>query len=442
MNRLLGFVSAGVLVTAIAVANVRAQIPAVVNGDHLNVRSRPALSGEVITQLARGQVVTILEEGLRAPGVTDTASEWVRIELPALTHVWVSAGFVDPTANTVKPKRLNVRAGPGEEYGVLGTLSEGTAVQKVGERKGWLEIEAPAGLSAFVAAGYLQKTVVAPPAAPAPAAPAPSPTNNVPPQPDTTNVPAQTPPPQPAAATPQPASTETEVKPATETTPAVAVAPAAPAESTAEKPAPPVESPTIEKPKDSATAPATEKAVTEAIPQPSTEKPTSETTPPPEPEPATPKPMTPAPTVSTPASTNVTAAPLPAATAPTETVPETATAPKTSEPAPAAPAPIEVTPVPAATETTPFVEPDQPPAKRIVRREGTVRATLSFQAPTPFELRAPDTGATMDYLLPASTNINIKTFWGARVIVTGQEAIDSRWPNTPVIKVEKIELAP
>ena len=438
MNRLLGLVSAGVLFAVVTATSGRAQTPAVVSGDRLNVRSRPSLSGEVVTQLARGQVVTVLDESWRTPGATNVASEWVRIELPALTHVWVSAEFVDAAAGTVKPKRLNVRAGPGEEYGVLGTLSEGTAVRKVGENKGWLEIEAPTGLSAYVAAGYLQKVGAASPAAPGtekpaaplPAAPVPTPTNNLPPQTETTNTAAQPSPPQHTPTAPPPVPAETEAKPRAEaTTPAVAAAPSAPAESAAAKP-----------------APTAEKTVAEAAAQPSTEKPPGETTTPVATEPTAPKPITSAPATSMPASTNVTAAPPPETTAakPSEPVVAETTVPGVTEtvPAPAAPPPAEARPVAATTEATPPAEPEQPPAKRVVRREGTVRATLSFQAPTPFELRAPDTGATMDYLLPASTNIHIKTFWGARVIVTGQEAIDSRWPKTPVIKVEKIELAP
>lgn len=462
MNRLLGLVSAGVWFAVVTATSGRAQTPAVVSGDRLNVRSRPSLSGEVVTQLAHGQVVTVLDEGWRAPGATNAASEWVRIELPALTHVWVSAEFVDSTAGTVKPKRLNVRAGPGEEYGVLGALGEGTAVRKVGEKNGWVEIEAPTGLSAYVAASYLQKVgatspaVAAPgaekPASTLPAATVPEPTITPPPQPETTNAAAQ-PPAQPAPTTPPPAPAETEARPPADTTPAIAVTPAtAPAESVAEKAAPTAEPPPTEQPKEIVALPLAEKTVAETAAPSATEKQPVENAASPAEETASPKPITPAPDTSKPVATNVTAALPPAATTPSadtaakpsEPVVAETTASEVTEtvPAPAAPAPAEVKPALAPTEATPPADSNQPASKRVVRREGTVRATISFQAPTPFELRAPDTGATMDYLLPASTNINIKTFWGARVIVTGQEAIDSRWPKTPVIKVEKIELAP
>jgi len=96
-------------------------------------------------------------------------------------------------------------------------------------------------------------------------------------------------------------------------------------------------------------------------------------------------------------------------------------------------------PVPPPAETEPAPEPAPP---RIVQREGVVSGTLSIQAPTYFELRATDTGRLLNYLWPASTNIDIRPFRGARVRVTGEEAIEPRWPITPVIRVDRIILAP
>ena len=36
----------------------------------------------------------------------------------------------------------------------------------------------------------------------------------------------------------------------------------------------------------------------------------------------------------------------------------------------------------------------------------------------------------------------LKAFKGRRVVVTGEELIDPRWPKTPVLAVETIELTP
>ena len=78
--------------------------------------------------------------------------------------------------------------------------------------------------------------------------------------------------------------------------------------------------------------------------------------------------------------------------------------------------------------------------KRIVTREGLVRRSVSIQAPTYFVLESVDTGRPINYLF--STNIALKDFRGHRIQVTGEELLDERWPNTPVIAVEKLEAVP
>lgn len=136
--------------------------------------------------------------------------------------------------------------------------------------------------------------------------------------------------------------------------------------------------------------------------------------------------------------------------------PEIAVAPAE---APAAPAPAEtpaVTNAPAelaattnaatemaATTNEPAATPaaaDEPPPKRIVEREGIVRGTFSIQAPTHFELYSPDTGKTLDYLYTSSPNLDLRRYKGLRIVVTGEEGLDDRWGNTPVITIQKIQV--
>ncbi len=217
MNRLLPLV----LALACALENLaplaRAQGQAEVRADRVLVRSRPSQRGEVVARLERGQRVLVFEEGLPALLATDTVTEWTRIELPAGTRAWVSADYVD-TAGRVTARLLNVRAGPSEDYAVLGTVALGASLQIVGQTNGWLQILAPPGLSGFVAA-HLLRPVESPPAAPAapstravlPSPPAPSPneTNREAP------APAPAPPaetvPEPAPAAPDPPAPRAEI---------------------------------------------------------------------------------------------------------------------------------------------------------------------------------------------------------------------------------------
>jgi hypothetical protein len=84
------------------------------------------------------------------------------------------------------------------------------------------------------------------------------------------------------------------------------------------------------------------------------------------------------------------------------------------------------------------MEPTQP---RIVTREGFVRRVFNIQAPTDFELRDIQSGRLIEYLEP-KTGLNFKIFVGTRVSVTGPEGMDSRWPRTPVLQVQSVELMP
>ena len=122
--------------------------------------------------------------------------------------------------------------------------------------------------------------------------------------------------------------------------------------------------------------------------------------------------------------------------------------PKSPPPPAELPPPTPATDV--ATATQPLggaTPPPEPPAeeeeiKRVVSREGIVKRSVSIQAPTWFVLESPDTGKTVNYLHTPSANVVLRDFFGQRVLVTGEEGLDERWPNTPVINVESIEVVP
>ena len=309
--------------------------PAVVDANNVNIRGQARLKSEVVGRLTKGQPVTVIEEITRNNSGPEEPSAWAKIALPAEVHVWVNTAFIDATNQTVRPRRLNFRAGPGENYSILGRLERGAPVKTLGAKGEWTEIEGPTNGYAFVAAQYLKQGgpgVTAPPATTIAEAPAPAPavtTPVVPPPPPTTVAEGPT------------------VIPAPTETPAPMLAAQTPAVS------PPVESP-------------------------------------------------------------------PAATAPAVTPPRAEAAPATNEPPP-----------PAA---------DEPPPKRIVDREGIVRGTFSIQAPTRFELYSPQTGRTIDYLYTSSPTLDLRRYKGLRIVVTGEEALEERWGNTPVITIQKIQV--
>jgi hypothetical protein len=79
-----------------------------------------------------------------------------------------------------------------------------------------------------------------------------------------------------------------------------------------------------------------------------------------------------------------------------------------------------------------------PPPPRRVTHEGTVRHVRSIIEPTDYELYDLKTGVDVDYLYNTDTNLNIGEYNDRHIVVTGTEALDPRWPKTPVLTVEKI----
>jgi uncharacterized protein YgiM (DUF1202 family) len=291
--------------------------PAIVKQNNVNVRGQATITSEVLLRLKRGDQVMVLEEVTLKKPREDEPAHWARIALSTNVATWVHSMFIDADSKTVKPKRLNLRSGPGENFSVLGHIEKGTTVQEIETKGEWIRIESPNSAFGFVAAHLLTNT----------AAPL---------------LVANTPPPPP----PKPVET---------------VLPAEPV-----------------------------------------------ITPPPAVAPPTPPP------------------------APAPTLVET----KTEEPKPAPP----VIAAPPPPPPVPVVE--EPPPKRVVSREGYVRDTISIQAPTYFRLESLDTHKTINYIYSPDTNVVLRDFNGKRIIVTGEELLDERWPHTPVITVDTIKEAP
>jgi len=231
---------------------------------NVNARGQAGLKGEVVSHLKKGETVTVLEQINLDKHKVNEPAQWAKIALPATLHVWVKSSYVDSASKTVTAKKLNMRAGPGENYSVLGVIERGTAVNEITSQNGWTQIEPPNNTYAFVAAMYLKQ---------------------------------QAPPPQP----PTPTAVEQQ-----------------------QAMAPP--------------------------------------------------------------------------TAPTG------------------------------------------PITRIVSHEGVVRAVGSIQAPEKYELYDPATGVNIDYLHSSSPDLDLGKYVNMRIVVSGEEGLDPRWPSTPLINVQSIQV--
>ena len=273
---------------------------ATIVGKNINVRGKASFNGEVITKLQNGDAVTVIEQVILSKPKVGEPSQWAKIAFPATAHVWVHSSYLNAD-KTVKPKKLNIRTGAGENYSVVGTLEQGTTVKEISTKGNWTEIEAPADAFAFVAATFIQQD--------------------------------------PSAAT-----------------------------------VPPVVS--IQAPD------------------------------------ATP--------------TSVTTEPLLAAT----------TTDVANTNASVEPNPTPVADAINAAAPPPIVEEVWVP--RTVSHEGIVKPTISIQAPTKFGLHSKETGKLINYLYSPTAQLEMSRYEGRHIIVSGQEGLDERWLNTPVLTIQKI----
>lgn len=339
-----------------------------VNEPRVNVRGKPSLSSEVITQVRQGEPVTVLEEITDKNAKTNEPSKWLKIVMPANTPLWVNTNFLDE-ANAVKSTKLNVRGGPGEQYSVVGTLKKGDKVKTIRTVGDWMEVETPENSYGFVAASLV---TLGPPAAVETVKTETKPVEMVETQRPVERVESQRP--VERVETAKPSERIETVK--TETKPQEVA-------KVEERPVVTEEKKSVEP------VPAEEKKNEEVV-----------VTNPPE-------------IVGTPVEKTA------------EQTPE-----RVEQPATTPPPSVEKT-----DETKDVLLP-----KRIVTREGLVKRAKSIQSPTSFALENQLTGEIMNYLHATDPDINLKIYHGYKVIVTGEELIDPRWPAIPLIHVEKIQL--
>ncbi|MBN1268488.1 MAG: SH3 domain-containing protein [Kiritimatiellae bacterium] len=118
--------------------------PVKVVGERINLRARATLDAEVVGQVGDG-------EELAAKSLS---AEWAEVVPPQTVDFWVHRDFISDGA--VKTKRLNVRAGPGINYSVVGSLDRATPVAVRGEFGEWLKIAPPASCSLWVSREYVE----------------------------------------------------------------------------------------------------------------------------------------------------------------------------------------------------------------------------------------------------------------------------------------------
>lgn len=142
------------LAILLAITNASAEQAVRVRTDRVNLRARPDMSAEVVVQSPAGTILQVLSD----------QGEWLEVAAPDFADVWAYREFVKDGVVTVN--RLNLRAGPGINFSVVGVVTSGQSLAVRGQFGEWLKV-APTNVALWVRRELTEPV----PASPAPAPP-------------------------------------------------------------------------------------------------------------------------------------------------------------------------------------------------------------------------------------------------------------------------------
>jgi len=368
-----------------------------IKGTHVNVRAQAKVTSEVVTQLNDGDRVTIIDEVKATQAGPGEPTRFYKIILPKTASAWVSAKYVKD--GKVTASLLNVRAGAGENFSVLGRVNKATAITTIQTVGDWMEIQSPGGVHGFVATSLVKTDTPPPPAV----VEAPDYSKPVPPVVPVVEEPVFTPPPAESLEVVSVDGNPVVTEPIAGTMPA---------------PVEPAPAPTAVS--DIPGGVYTETTVTATADQPPTPdvRPNELLTPPPA-EPA----------AEAERAVYKVVEPSKKKTMLGRWWERVTTRQSREEAEPGAGQFHEPPPAPV----------EGPPAVRVVTREGIVVRAWNIQAPSDWALKEVYTGKIVNYLWDGDKGIPWQQLRGQAVIVTGEEAIDRRWKRTPVLHVETLK---
>ena len=112
------------------------------------MRSGPGTNYSSLTKVNKGDSVVVLGEEFG----------WVKIEVPSATFSWISTDYVERgegNQGTVTASGVNIRAGSGTDFDVLGQVNKGQRIEILDEVQGWYKIRPAAGAVAWIRSDYI-----------------------------------------------------------------------------------------------------------------------------------------------------------------------------------------------------------------------------------------------------------------------------------------------
>jgi uncharacterized protein YraI len=117
----------------------------------LNIRSGPGTGHKIIRKLQKGSYITLQNE----------SNGWWRIEYADGKEGYVSSDYINEVKESkaylvnTQSTRLNVRKGPGTNYGIIGKLNKGDYVVVLSLSNGWAKVLFDGTKQGYVSFAYL-----------------------------------------------------------------------------------------------------------------------------------------------------------------------------------------------------------------------------------------------------------------------------------------------
>lgn len=117
--------------------------------DDTNVRAGQSQNFEALIQLKKGEKVVVMEHSY----------SWYKIKLPAEAKSYISKNYVtilDNGLGEISGNRVNIRAGLGINFTILGQVREGEHVSILEEFEDWYRIEPAEGTFGWIKEDFVQ----------------------------------------------------------------------------------------------------------------------------------------------------------------------------------------------------------------------------------------------------------------------------------------------
>ena len=136
----------------LAQEKVSAPYSSIISGDSVNLRSGPGVNFEILRKMNKGNTVLVVDSQ-NVP--------WLKVRLPRNSNAFVHKDFLlveNSVYGVITAKRVNIRAGEGTNFNIIGQLNPENRVEIIRKGKDWFQIYPYANCFAWVHRDFVKKS--------------------------------------------------------------------------------------------------------------------------------------------------------------------------------------------------------------------------------------------------------------------------------------------